>query len=200
MDNQNDAVETAKTTMAYLKNAIVLLKEKKYFAALREVFGFFKSIYLNRIKGKYVEIKGKRIPMGVVILVLLCGAYFITPSATPSGEVKLSEKANIEPNTYDKNGVRVYDMRKCNYAACGVLENGSENDFERIRIKVIFHNQTGQAVFKGTADALQVAARTRINFEIPCSEEFAYFKLKDVVINPTENDDDEDETADDEAQ
>ena len=193
MDNQKEAVETAKTTMTYLKNIFALLKERKYFAALREVLGFCKSVYVNNIKGKYIELKGKKIPMGAVVLVLLAGIYFITPSTMPSGELSLSEKANIEPNTYDKNGIRVYNMRKCNYAACGVLENGSENDFERIRIKVIFHNQTGKAVFRGTADALQVAPRTRIEFEIPCSEEFAYFKLKDVVINPKESLEEEDD-------
>lgn len=192
MNNYNDTLETAKTTMDYAKNVLTLLKQGKYLRACRELFGFFKSVYVLHIKGKYIEVKGKKIPMTAVVIAVAAVLYFMVPNSRMSGELALSEKADIAPNTYDKNGIRVYDMRKCNYAACGYLENATDKDYERIRITVIFHNQTGQAVFKGTADALQVAPRTRVEFDIPCSEEFAYFKLKNVVINPTSDEDDDD--------
>lgn len=181
------------STLTYLKNAFSLLKQKQYGAALRELTYFLKAGYENHIKGKYVEVKGKKIPMIAVIIAVFLVFYALLPSSNPKGELELSEKANVATNTYDKNGIRVYDMRKCNYAACGVLENATDNNYERIRIKVIFHNQTGQAVFKGTADVSQIGPRTRIEFDIPCSEEFAYFKLKDVVVNPGENDKDDDD-------
>jgi len=183
-------------TLDYLKNAFSLLKQKQYGAALREFAYLLKAGYINHIKGKYVEVKGKKIPMIAIVIAAIFIVYALLPSANQTGELKLSEKANIVANTYDKNGIRIYDMRKCNYAACGVLENSSDNDYERIRIKVVFHNQTGQAVFRGTADALQVAPRTRVEFDIPCSVEFAYFKLKDVIINPAEDEADDDEDTD----
>ena len=193
MSDFKEATSTSKTTFAYLKEVVSLLKQKKFGEALREFASFVKAVYVNRIKGKYVSVKGVKIPMLAVVIAALVVFYAILPSGNPKGEMPLSEKADIATNTYDKNGIRVYDMRKCNYAACGVLENSSDNDYERIRIKVVFHNQTGQAVVRGTADALQVAPRTRVEFDIPCSEEFAYFKLKDVLINPAEDDADDDE-------
>lgn len=194
MSDFKEATSTTKTSLDYFKNIFSLLKQKKFGSALHELMSFIKYVYVSRIKGKYVSVKGIKIPMLAVVIAGVVVVYALLPTGRPSGEMALTEKAEIAPNTYDKNGIRVYDMRKCNYAACGVLENVTDNDYERIRIKVIFHNQTGQAVFKGTADALQIAPHTRVEFDIPCSEEFAYFKLKDVIINPTEEDMDDDDT------
>ena len=180
-----------KSTWEYCKSFCGLLKERKIWPACREFYNIFRSFYLNRLKGKYVNVRGRKIPLTAILVVVLIGAYYVMPSNIFGGN-GASHKAQIESNTYDKDGLRVYDLKKCNMGACGLVENGSENSFERIRVKIIFYTHTGQPIAVGIADALEMAPRTRVQFQIPCSDEFAYFKLDDVLINP---DIDEEEEA-----
>ena len=174
---------TNKSTWEYCKSFCNLLKERKIWPACREFYNIFKSFYLNHLKGKYLNVKGYKIPFTAIAILILIGAYYAAPSGF-FGKNSASDKAQIESGMYDKDGLRVYDLKKCNMAACGLVENGSENSFERIRIKVVFYTHTGQAIAVGIADTLEMAPRTRVQFQIPCSDEFAYFKLDDVQINP----------------
>ena len=183
MSNQNDTIEETLKTWNYCKNFFSLLKQGKFGPAVRELWPLSKAFYTNNLKGKYVEVKGRKIPLTAVLIVVLFGLYFVF---SPSGgaEVEESGKAYIVNNAYEKDGLRVYDLKKCNASACGYIENGTNNHYEHIKVKLVFYGPTGKSVAEGTADAWEMAPRTRAEFTVPCSEEFAYPKLIDVLINP----------------
>ena len=46
----------------------------------KEFAGLLKAIYVDHLKGKYLEVKGKKIPATVVLLIVVFGLYIITPS------------------------------------------------------------------------------------------------------------------------
>ena len=182
MSNLKGSVESAKTAWEYCKSIFSLLKQKKFWSATVEAYNLSRDAYRKYLKGRYVTVKGRSIPLTAVLIAALVVLYcFASSDGAKNSDL---EKALIEANTYDNDGLRVYDLRKCNYAACGYIENSSDKNFELVRIKIVFFTQTGEAVAEGLADALEVAPRTRSEFNIPCSEEFAYFKLDDVQINP----------------
>lgn len=184
MSNTTQTNETTQSTWEHCKNFCSLLKQKKFWAALREFFNIFKSFYLNHLKGKYLNIGGHKIPMTAILLVVLIGIYYAIHASF--GANSASGKSYIADNTYDKDGLKVYDLKNCsnNMAACGLVENGSEKNYERIRVKLVFYDRPGKPIAVGIADALEMAPRTRVQFQIPCEDEFAYFKLDDVLINP----------------
>lgn len=182
-----DISVTTKSAFASFKKFLFYLKERKYFAAIKEFFNCSKIIYDNHLKGKYIEIKGKRISRTALVLIALLGMYVLYPaSETPQQprELPLSETQNAkkETNTYERNGLKVYDLRKCDNEVCGYIENSDDKVYPRIVVMLTFHNESGAAVYEGGAEALDVQPRTRIKITIPCEEHFAYFKLKNVEI------------------
>jgi hypothetical protein len=181
MSDINEPIEEAKSTLDYCKSVVSLLKERKFFAAIRETFGLFKAGYVNHLKGKYVEVKGHKIPMTGILVVALLILYclFSGPAGDPT-----SGKAWIADNIYDRDGLRISGIKKCDSSACGTIENNSERKFNHIRVHLVFRNQAGQDIAEGTANALKVAPGSSATFEIPCEEDFAYAILDDVLINP----------------
>lgn len=184
-----ELAEKTKTVWQSFKKIFSLLKERKWFAAFKESFSFLRIIYVNHLKGKYFVIKGVKTPRTLIAVPALAVAYlFFAPSAeTPlSGEQSIAEAENVKKasNTYDKDGIKVYDMHKCEdelkSAACGTLENYGENNFEKVSILVTFYAPEGTAIYEGGAVAKEVEARTRMKFTIPCPDEFSYFQLKEV--------------------
>ena len=188
MSDINDITETTKTVWESFKKIFYLLKERKLFAALKESFGFLRLIYVNHLKGKYITVKGKKIPRTLVAIVALFLIYSAFPSCqqAPSGSQDIAEAANVkkDSNTYDENGLRVYELRKCeteeSSGACGLLEDYGENNFSRVTITLAFYSGDGRIVYEGGVEASDVEAHTRSKINIPCPEEFAYFKLKSV--------------------
>lgn len=184
--NPESLLEKAKTVGA-------LVKEKKYFRAVKEIFVLLIAVYKKYIKGKYVSVKGKKVPLIAVILVVLAGGWAAIPSdntaavedkAPVAEEAKKAEdvKEKEDANTYDKDGVKVYGLVKCENAICGYLENDSENDISRILISVTFNDKSGAVIYEGGAEATAMVAKSRSRFQIPADGEFYSFHLTDVTV------------------
>lgn len=186
MTDMENISQTTQTVFASFKKIFSLIKDRKWFAASKEIFIFIKLVYTQHLKGKYFTIKGKQVPRTLVAVLAVLGAYFITPSTDNNHpkEQSIAEAANVkkETNTFDEKGVKVYDMRKCDNAACGIIENYGDNNFEKITINLSFHAPSGIVIYEGGVEASGVESHTRMKINVPCPDEFAYFKLKEVVL------------------
>ena len=186
MSDIDEIAQKGKETWNSLKKIFSLLRERKFFAAFKESFSFLKFFYDEYLKGKYFVVAGKRVSRTLVIIAAAV-LYIIWPSGNSKTDnnqtTEIAETKN-DTNTYDKNGLKVYNLRKCetedNVGACGILENYGENNFEHIKIVLTFFKADGTAVYKGGVEATNMEAHTRTEITIPCSEEFAYFKLEGV--------------------
>lgn len=183
--NTNDvknASETAKTTFQSIKSVLSALKNRKFITAGKECWYCGKNLYAGHLKGKYVEVRGKKIPMTAIVIIVLLG-LFIMSSGEKTKEMPLTETAAREQtNIYHQDGIKVYDMRKCDQAACGLLENETNEPFAKITIAVTFHNPQGAPIYESSIEANDFQEMARIKFKVPCEEDFAYFKLKDVIV------------------
>lgn len=191
MSDIEDITENAQSVWKSIKKVFSLLKERKWFAAIKECFSFFKLIYHNYLKGKYITVKGKKIPRTLVAVAALLLVYLALPSTEtkqPTGEQSIAEAANAkkESNIFDKEGVKVYDLRKCETedmtGVCGKIENYGDYDFGKITVTLTFHAPDGNIVYDGGVEATDVKSHTRIKMSAPCPEEFSYFKLRDVAL------------------
>lgn len=186
--------EDAESVISGVKTLGTLIKEKKYFRALKEFFVVFYAIYKKHIKGKYIEFKGKKVPMAAVLLVVLAGGFAVAPSGNenadkPTSAQEQTEKkdnSNIKEkedmNTYNQDGVKVYGLVKCGEAVCGYVENDSDNDISRILISLTFHDKTGAVVYEGGAEATAMVAKSRSRLKITTEGDFDYFVLSDVTV------------------
>lgn len=186
--------EDAESVISGVKTLGTLIKEKKYFRALKEFFVVFYAIYKKHIKGKYIEFKGKKVPMAAVLLVVLAGGFAVAPSGNenadkPTSAQEQTEKkdnSNIKEkedmNTYNQDGVKVYGLVKCGEAVCGYVENDSDNDISRILISLTFHDKTGAVVYEGGAEATAMVAKSRSRLKITTESDFDYFVLSDVTV------------------
>jgi len=188
MSNIEKITEKGKTVWESCKKIFSLLKERKWFSAFKESFTFLKLIYVNHLKGKYIIVKGKKIPRTIVAVLALFVIYIALPSQEerPTGEQPLAEAANVkkDSNIFDKKGIKVYDLRKCeteeSVGVCGLIENHGDKNFAKVTVIINFHAPDGTIVYEGGVEASDVEAHTRMKMSAPCTEEFAYFKLKDV--------------------
>lgn len=189
MSDIEEVAQSTKTVWESTKKIFSLLKERKFFAAFKESFSFLKLVYVNHLKGKYVTIKGKQIPRTLLAIIALFLVYTAFPSCEhrPSGEQSIAEASDVkkETNTYDKNGLKIYGLRKCEeegkVGVCGTIENYGENNFQFVKVTLTFHSAEGKVVYEGGIEATDVESHARSKINVPCSVEFAYFKLKDVV-------------------
>ncbi len=175
-----------------IKNVIILIKEKKYFQAAKAFFKLFALFYKAHIKGKYIQVKGKKVPLAAVLVLVLFIGWGLIPLGSVSEdqqnqadedsaqEQNLKEKEDL--NTYNQDGVKVYGMYKCENAVCGFLENGSDNDVARVLISVTFHDKTGTVVYEGGVEATALTAKSRSRFKITPDGDFDYFRLTDVTV------------------
>lgn len=190
MSDIDNITDNAQSVWESLKKVFSLLKERKWFAAFKECFSFFKLIYRNYLKGKYVTVKGKKIPRTLVAVVALLLVYIALPSneTQPTGEQSIAEASNAkkEANIFDKEGLKVYDLRKCETeemtGVCGKIENYGDNDFGKVTVIITFHAPDGTIIYEGGVEATDVKSHTRMQMSAPCTEEFSYFKLKDVAL------------------
>lgn len=174
------------------KDLSAALKDRKYFRVFKELFVLFKTIYKNYLKGRYVSVSGKKVPMTAVLVIVLGLVYAVFPSdssneqANPEDNIKdepaseLKEKEDL--NTYNQDGIKVYGLYKCEKAVCGFIENDSDNDVARILVSLTFHDKSGAVVYEGGAEATAMTAKSRSRFKIPTDGEFDYFRLTDVTI------------------
>lgn len=186
--------EDAESVISGVKTLGTLIKEKKYFRALKEFFVVFYTIYKKHIKGKYIEFKGKKVPMAAVLLVVLAGGFAVAPSGNENADKPTSaqeqteqkDNSNIKEkedmNTYNQDGVKVYGLVKCGEAVCGYVENDSDNDISRILISLTFHDKTGAVVYEGGAEATAMVAKSRSRLKITTESDFDYFVLSDVTV------------------
>lgn len=186
--------EDAESVISGVKTLGTLIKEKKYFRALKELFVVFYTIYKKHIKGKYIEFKGKKVPMAAVLLVVLAGGFAVAPSGNENADKPTSaqeqteqkDNSNIKEkedmNTYNQDGVKVYGLVKCGEAVCGYVENDSDNDISRILISLTFHDKTGAVVYEGGAEATAMVAKSRSRLKITTEGDFDYFVLSDVTV------------------
>lgn len=185
---------SAENLLEKVKNIGMLLKNKKYFKAIKEIFILLFAAYKKYIKGRYLEIKGKKVPLIAIIIIALAGSFAVLPSdetaAPADNNSKVAEettkaadtKEKEDANTYDKDGVKVYGLVKCDNAICGYLENDSENDISRILISVTFNDKSGAVIYEGGAEATAMVAKSRSRFTIPATDEFESFHLTDVTV------------------
>lgn len=186
--------EDAESVISGVKTLGTLIKEKKYFRALKEFFVVFYTIYKKHIKGKYIEFKGKKVPMAAVLLVVLAGGFAVAPSGNENTDKPTSAQEHTEQkdnsnikekedmNTYNQDGVKVYGLVKCDEAVCGYVENDSDNDISRILISLTFHDKTGAVVYEGGAEATAMVAKSRSRLKITTEGDFDYFVLSDVTV------------------
>ena len=189
--NEEQQTEQMEKIVAEGKNLGMYIKEKKYFSALKEFFKLLVNVYKKFIKGKYVTVKGKKIPLAAILVVVLLLFIGMMPTgenaenepkqATETAEnAKLKEKEDL--NTYNQDGIKVYGLVKCENAVCGYLENGSDDDISRVLISINFTDKTGAVIYEGGAEATAMVAKSRSRFKIPAEGEFDAFHLTDVTV------------------
>ncbi|MBR1600071.1 MAG: hypothetical protein IJ677_00675 [Alphaproteobacteria bacterium] len=191
MSDIDNITEKAQSVLESFKKVFSLLKQRKWFAAFKECFSFIKLVYRNHLKGKYFVIKGKKIPRTLVAVIALLLLYNVLPSAEKkmTDEQPIAEAADVkkEANIFDKNGLKVYDLRKCETedtaGVCGKIENHGDNDFSIVKVVLTFHAPDGTIIYEGGVEASDVKSHTRIKMMAPCPEEFSYFKLKEVKLD-----------------
>lgn len=179
-----------KTIFQSLKNIARLIKQKKWLDAGKEIWICCKNLYTGHIKGRYINVKGKHIPMGIIITLLvvvltLFVCLFSEDVAPVAPDV--TEQKTADVNTYDKDGIKIYGMETCGEAACGTLENQGQQTMEEIVITVKFYAEDGIAVCKSTATATTVVPTMKASFSVPCEIDFSTFKLTDVVVKEAED-------------
>ncbi len=191
MSDIEDITENVQSVWESFKKIFSLLKERKWFAAFKECFSFLKLVYHNYLKGKHFTVAGKQIPRTLVAVLALVILYFAIPSSQqerPTGEQSIAEAANAkkESNIFDKNGLKVYDLRKCetenSAGVCGKIENYGENDIAKVTVTITFHAPDGTVIYEGGVEATDVKSHTRMKMNAPCPDEFSYFKLKEVSV------------------
>ena len=186
-----DLNESSQTVFQNIVACAKYLKNRQYKTAVREIFTCLKNIYLKHLKGQYVVVRGKKIPRTAIAVIAMCLLVSLCSGSNNDGS--LSESYTAESNTYDKNGIKVYDLRKCNQAVCGLLENATQESFAKITIFLNFHNETGEVVYEGGVDASEVGPMSRIKIKIPSKLDFAYFKLAKVKVDKEKSEEDDDE-------
>ncbi len=174
----SEIINSVKQVATSIKNIAVQIKNRKYLAAVKEVFHLTKDIYGKTLKGRYIKVKGKNIPLTAVVVGLLF-VYILVPSSENPLE---TNNTVYEENTYDKDGIKVYNLNKCENAVCGTVENLSENIVPHIIVSIEFQDEDGAGIYVGNADASDNKPRSRIKFSIPAEENFASFKLLNVKV------------------
>jgi len=186
--NINEQINNVKTIWNTVKNCFSLIRKKEYPGAIKEVFVLLKLLYGKLLKGKYANIHGVKVSYTTITIVAVILGWMVLPDEknTPKIEDIQEEisQDNNNKNTYDKNGVKVYSLQKCNdgNAVCGLLENGNDNDIAYIGITISFYNNDGDAVYEGKAEADGVKSMSRIKFNIPSAQPFDYFMLSQVIV------------------
>lgn len=186
MNDIKEVAQNAKSVWESFKKIFALLKERKLFAAFKESFRFLKLIYDNHLKGKYVTIRGKRVPRTLLAVIALFLLYTALPSCEQksSGEESIAKADNVkkDANTYDKDGLKIYDLHKCEkdgiVGVCGIIENYGDNNFKYVKVELTFHSEEGRIVYEGSVEASDVVPHARSKMNVPCSVKFSYFKLK----------------------
>jgi len=182
------------------KNNIVslfeLLKERKYFAFFKKCFSLLWQLYSKYIKGKFITVKGKKIPLTAVIIVLF-GLYVVFPSSkeeapTPTDKTagekndgfleQSQDSVEQQANTYDKDGLKIYNFERCGQGICGLMENSSDKTIDRVIISVTFDDRQHNVLAEGDIDAHNVKPMTRTKLNIPSEAEFYSFTLTDVTV------------------
>ena len=186
--------ENTTNAFQHFKNIFKMLFKKQFKDSLKELWLFIKDVciwlkklYDKYLKGQYITVKGKRIPRTVVAILAVFVLYLISPMSCIFSSDPLPEPAPATETqiTYDKDGLKVYDMRKCDQAVCGIMEYRGEQDIERLNIIVTFYDPTGHIVAKNGKEWLQLTPNSGNEFTIPSKDEFGYFKSK-VLINATD--------------
>ena len=164
MSDIKDMAEAGKTAWESFKKVFSLLKERKLFAAFRQCFSFLKAVYVNHLKGKYITVKGKKIPRTLIAILVLFFGYCALPSDDNNVSSELSEAVD------NKIG------------ACGYLENYGEYNFGRIKVIITFFAPEGTPIYEGGIEAEGVESHTRSKINVACPDEFSYFNIKEVTL------------------
>lgn len=191
-----DIKEVKKIAESIDKDKVVslfqLLKEKKYFAFFKACLFSLWGIYGKYIKGKSITIKGRKISLTAIILGVLA-VYVMMPSAENKNiENKATEDDGFlvqdqdsvehEPNTYDKDGLKIYNFERCEQGICGLMENSSDKTFDRVIISVTFDDRQRNVLAEGSIDAQNVKPMTRTKLNIKSEVDFYSFTLSDVTV------------------
>ena len=159
-----------------------LLKEKRYFAFFKSLLKLLWKAYGKYIKGKSVTIKGKKISLTSLIVAALC-TYAIIPSSEKEQKSEdLPELTEAQENTYDKDGLKIYGLERCNQAICGILENVSDKTFSRVIISVTFDDRQKNVLDEGAIDAQNIVPGYKAKLNIPSGVDFYSFTLTDVTV------------------
>ena len=172
----------AKTVLQSIKSIFWLLQSKRFMAAGREFLNLFKLIYNNHLKGKYITVNERKIPMTAVVAAVVVLLFVAFPSSDKE-KVKATAEETAQMQSMEKDGVRVRDVHQCGKAVCGVLENTTENDLNSVQVVIIFHAKNGEPVYQGGIDA-KMDPQSRTDFEVNSELPYEYFELNDLVVEP----------------
>lgn len=187
MSDSDEIIPVAKTVMESAKRIFTLITKGSYLAAMKEIANLFKITYVNHIKGKYITVKGKKIPLTAVICVAILGLYIISPSSdettTDNSKPSISEAEMVaQLNYYNHDNIIIDKMYKCEEAVCGRLENTKDAEIAEVVIPVAFFNKEGALVYEGSVRASNVPPLETTEFKVPTQVPFDFFKLGVVTV------------------
>ena len=187
MSNIDEIIPVAKTVLESLKRIVALFVKGHYWEATKEMFNLFKVAYVNHLKGKYITLKGKKIPLTAVVGAAVIGLYMLYPAAEKTAveaeKPKISEAEMVaQMNYYHYDDIIIDKMYKCQDSACGKLENTKDETIAEVVIPVAFFNKEGVLVYEGSVKASNVPALETIDFKVPAQVPFEYFKLGVVSV------------------
>lgn len=182
MSDIKEIYPLAKTVMQSLKSIFWLLQSGRFMAAGKEFMNLFKLTYNNHLKGKYITVNERKIPMTAVVAAVVVLLYVIFPSGSEKKAAAPVEKT-VQMQSMEKDGVRVRDVHQCGKAVCGVLENTTEYKLNSVQVVIIFHAKNGEPIYQGGIDA-QMDPRSHTDFEVNSELPYEYFELNDLVVEP----------------
>ena len=200
-----ESKEIQKPAFEHFKNIFKMLSQKQYKESLNELVAFLKAVcaslkefYVKYLKGQHVVVKGKRIPRTAIAILCVLILYLISPmSCLFSGE-PAEEEGETDIVFYDKNNIKISNLKKCDIAACGELEYTGKEEIDVVRIIISFFTKSGEKIHDSYVDAPKLEPDTRVEFSVPAEKKFGYFKVSDVQINPTEEPDEYEEEEEEE--
>lgn len=186
MSNIKDIIPATKAVFEGLKQVFQLLTKKQYFAALKEFLNIFRTTYTGYIKGRFITVKGKKVPLAAVLAVAVILLYIIYPSSEetkPVNNPSISQAEMLaQSNYYNRDGIIIDKMHKCDAAVCGNLENTNDEGISSITIPVAFFDKEGILVYEGRIKATNVPVKENKEFQIPSEVPFDFFKLGVVIV------------------
>lgn len=141
------------------------------------MFDKINSYYNDKLKNKSIIVKGKNIPLTVVLFVSFAVGFIIS-GLFPSNCIYARSKREVH---YNQNGIKIIGLEKCDMAICGYVQNKNKIDYTNIIIDMNFI-QNDNLLYSDKFVISKLKSKETIKIKIPSKRNFTKFELKNVYF------------------